>query len=914
MILGINAENQVKIKHYLINILIFLLSFGLPFALCMILFATNNFYPFKEDGQTIIMMDMQSEYIAYFRYLKSILSGDGNLFYTLGKVFGGDFLSIYSFYLASPLNFFVVFSPYESIPAFLFYICIIKISLSGLTMYTLLRQTFKKDRFIYLLFAVAYALCSYSFVYMSNLMWLDGVMILPLVILGLNYLFNYRHYWIYFISLAFALMTSWYIGAMICIFSVLYFFFLCLSKHGENISKAKETHSRKIRLEFWKRFLHFAISSLLAGLLSAFIWVGSFYHLMGTKATNPDYFTNNWFNSFASIFTGFFEDNYYTNGVITQYTGYAPIFVSIVVLVFFILFFFNKKINIWQRLGILGVFIFYLFGIYFNGLNLVLHGGKLPTWFPTRYSFIISFIIVYFGAKECEKLDDTSMPALLAPIGVMIVVLSIVLTIPDQLSIKTETFYVYKISFVSLFIFLITIFIIFIYLLFKKYKPKYSGMAMIISSILLLILGSYSSYRGANNVLEVNAEKNQYQSYAIYAKDNSYQSDFDNIKSYDENGYVYRMENTFLRPGSYNETDNDPMFYNFNGFSHYSSSEKKVVEDYFKKLGFQYNGFFEKYDGGSTVAMNSYLGIKYLIDDTNKLSNKPVFQNNYPFEELTSIQSINDGIKYFENTFALPLGFVSDQTQSYYINEGVTEEGHSTVRWFDDFEYQNQVFKSLNKSVYTLDGDGEKVQKNIFNKIEINDSDITCLNASYVKDEYGYRKFTSTSDFGYVKMKFTVPDEAFENNLYVSFKDATNYGKAYFYLDGKLTEINNYWHNGIRGFVDNSSHKHEISFYFNEPLNDAYLRDEVYYEDLDVLYEYIQNILTQSSKNLTETKGFGTYGLQGTFNYSSEGEDKIFLFTLPYEQEMAIYVDGIKQKVIQKFNIFTLLLASRLAY
>ena len=57
-------------------------------------------------------------------------------------------------------------------------------------------------------------------------MWLDGVMILPLVALGLHFIKDKNHYWLYPLAIAYSLMTSWYIGFMICVFAVIYFLYL----------------------------------------------------------------------------------------------------------------------------------------------------------------------------------------------------------------------------------------------------------------------------------------------------------------------------------------------------------------------------------------------------------------------------------------------------------------------------------------------------------------------------------------------------------------------------------------------------------------------------------------------------------------------------------------------------------------
>ena len=65
------------------------------------------------EGAEII--DAQGQYIAFYRYYKAILSGDKSLIYTLGKALGGDMMSIFTYYLASP--FYLIFAFVKEINA-----------------------------------------------------------------------------------------------------------------------------------------------------------------------------------------------------------------------------------------------------------------------------------------------------------------------------------------------------------------------------------------------------------------------------------------------------------------------------------------------------------------------------------------------------------------------------------------------------------------------------------------------------------------------------------------------------------------------------------------------------------------------------------------------------------------------------
>lgn len=70
---------------------------------------------------------------------------------------------------------------------------------------------------------------------------------------------------------------------------------------------------------------------------------------------------------------------------------------------------------------------------------------------------------------------------------------------------------------------------------------------------------------------------------------------------------LYRMEKTFHRKMC------DPMLLDFRGLSHYSSTEKNVVKYFMGQAGFRNNGNWSYYNRGSTYAMDSLLGVKYIL-------------------------------------------------------------------------------------------------------------------------------------------------------------------------------------------------------------------------------------------------------------------------------------------------------------
>ena len=867
--------NKEKVIQIVKESALIALSFIIPFVVLIILNEVNNLSLFGYTKNTMMMIDMSSEYIAYMSDFRNLLLGNSSFIYTTRKVFGGDFLSIYTFYLASPFNLFVVFFKQEAIPLFFLWSSIIKMCFASVNMYLLSRLT-SKFNYQRLIVAIGYGLISYSFIYMSNYMWLDGVMILPLVILGLHYLKDKKHLWLYPLGIAYSLLSSWYIGFMICIFVALYFLVLFFKDFSP---KNKENYIFLAR---------FAVFSILGGFIAAPFWFTAFIHLAGTKGTTS--LPQNSFFSFSMILSGFLENNYNDVSMITQYNSYLSMFVGVVPLVFGITYFLNKKFTVRERLLYLVLFAFYIICSWNNILTALLHGGREPTWFPGRYSFIIGFIVCYLASKSLDEADSINPISYALPLAIGIFVIVIV-----SLVKHSERLEYYHLSIPSLIMYFVTIVVGLIYSSINT-TDKFTHKAFLFikkySFVLLaglVVVEVISSYRGGDKVLKENTKADQYTSYETYLKDVSYIDSFNKIKTYEkehDNSAFYRMEATFNRPGNYNNINNNPFFYSYAGLSNFSSSSKKEIEGYAPKVGFHYNWFWVNYDGGSTYAINSLLGIKYLLEDYSNSNNiHPYFLDYNSFEKL----DYSDGIyNYYYNPHATSIAFLSDKTSAHYVGEGESV-GNNKVRWYDKFEYQNQMFKTFDNSI----------NKDIFNPLEIYQFSTSL---TYEEDDFGNKTYKNVRAGDTVEIKFRVPVEGYNFPLYFSEKDYVDY--VNYYIDGSRYEVNTYWHKGINSFPDNASHEHTLRIIFQKQFESVRLIPELYYENLNTTFEYLDRINKYQVKVTKELSSLTKGGFSGTFNLE-EKANKDLIFTIPYEKEIHVLVDGKQVKTYTKCNIFT---------
>ena len=867
-------------KRIALEIILAALSFALPFILLIAVFASNGFAPFTAEGPTTMMLDQRDQYVAYLRFYQGVLKEGGSLIYTSGKVFGGDFMSIFTYYLASPFNLLVAFISSEDIPTFFLFSAIVKLSFASFNFYLLCRITSKKLSIMPIVFGLGYALMSYNLVYMSNFMYLDVIMVLPLVILGMLLLEENRHLYVYPLALAYALFTSWYLGAMVAIFAVLFFLVRFIATDGD----------------MRKRFgfaLRFAIFSLLGGLAVAGIWLTAFLHFDGTKASSTH--TDHHFFPLTIFFSGLLENSYQTTSDISRNTGYMTMFVGMAVLACALLYPFNRKYPLRERLPESLLFLLLAFASLESVLSAAFHGGKEPSWFPTRFSFLMGFLLCYVGAKHTERIDGTPLWSLLFPLACIGIALPIVLLTDNGLS-KTGVSH-YELSIPSLILYLVTLALIFVYLLLKGLdgsKGRWIGKSTL--GACLLVIGCVSSYRGMNQIVTANLKDSAYASSVLYKQDCELDPVFGYAKSLDPST-AFRMEATFNRPSATNVINNSPLFYHYNGLNHYSSSEKKEVSNHMERLGFHINPFYETYEGGSTEAINAFLGVRYLIDDNNGYgAHGPIFQRKEaPYTNYEKLPNPDfPDYTFYENKKALPLGFTTISHSATFVNQGESRPGKQTIYWYDKIEYQNSLYREIVDTVK----DGEGKAKDIFAPMELNYYVSEGLTVEV--DEYGLRRYSGPKG-GRIAISFEVPAEHYGKNLYFGVHDTPN--KFSFTVDNKPYRVNDYFHSGIHGFADTASHKHSIVIHLTEDCHNTLLRPMVYAEDTAILSEYLDATAKEAAHNLTQKATAFSYGYEGDFAF--DGGDKEFLFTLPYEDNIHIYLDGKEMPLLKRFDIFS---------
>lgn len=240
-----------------------LLTFMVSFTFLAIIFYRMKILPFGDS--TMLVWDMGTQYSAFMSYLTGLKNGLSLFPYSLQGGLGGNMYGLIAYYLASPLNLIFLFIDTSSIPLAISYIMLIKTGLSATTMHIYLSS--KRNDCFSIIFGCFYALSSFALCFQYNLMWMDALYLLPLVVLGIDRITEGKSGILYGITLAITIFSNYYIGYMVCLFSVLYFVGIFIYKRSN-----------------FKVIIRYATNSILASGISAFITVPSALALQNSSS------------------------------------------------------------------------------------------------------------------------------------------------------------------------------------------------------------------------------------------------------------------------------------------------------------------------------------------------------------------------------------------------------------------------------------------------------------------------------------------------------------------------------------------------------------------------------------------------------------------------------------------------------
>lgn len=598
-----------------------LLGMGIVFIILCIALYSCRIYPFGD--KTLVYNDMQYQYLDFFIWFRNVLHGQDSLTYSFSAGLGSNTIALFAYYLASPLNLLAYFVKADQMAQFLTLFIVLKLVLCSLTMYIFLQIRFHSEAFYSMIFSVGYALMGYNLLQCSNIMWLDGVILLPVVALGIYKCVWKKAYVCYFLSLAYAVFSNWYIGYMICLFSVLYFL----------IEMVLYYHKRAVeKVQILKDVIAYMASSLLGVLATGILFVPQALQMSGTGEGFD-------WSVFAPVF-GFsylegFRDFFLNTDKLTLAEGNPPVFAGGFVLIWIAVIFSSKKIEPMKKYLSAAILCGGMLVFDFKPLNYIFTAFKIPSSHTYRYAFIFSFFMIFIGAlcifclKKVTKEEIRN--AALAIVGILLLSEFIKPYNSRELLYLDGAF--------------IALMAVGIFLRQKKNKKMIFAASILILGCTVLEFSVKAKGEFVDHIQSASA-------YGEYNR--TMQGLIEGLK--EEDPEAYRIDKTFARTGE-DICNTESMAFGYSGISQYSSTNNVNIADMLNCMGYGTDTTITPYH--PILPVDSLLGIKYVFTGPRAGGYDLVQEN------------VMEGISLYENPYALPLGFTAGSGQAPDISGDV---------------------------------------------------------------------------------------------------------------------------------------------------------------------------------------------------------------------------------------------------
>ena len=617
------------------------LAFGIPVGLMLLVMLIAGAEPFRGGEVSMLYSDMYHQYFPFWvEFGRALREGDG-LLWNWAAGMGMDYLSLISYYLASPLNLISAIVP-ESLALEVYSLLMpVKLGLASLFFAIFLNQIFKKDDISISLFGAMYGLCGWALAYQWNVMWLDTFALLPLTVLGMVFLLRDKKPVLYTVTLFLSIFSNYYIGFFTCIFILLLFFVYEISR--------------------WRGFYRFCADfarigwfTVLAIGMSCILELPALAGLQNTQSSVnkfPEGFKLNIAdeNTWAGLFDAMRQvagntlggiEHSWKEGLPNLYCGTGSVILAV-------LFLTCKDIKFRDKLFSLVLLVFFMVSFIVRQLDYIWHGFHFTNMIPYRFSFLFSFVVLYMAYKAWTLRDSFRLWQLL------LAGLAAAGLIWASESRTEPIFLAFNLGFSALYLIALGSFLpgrvpvpaqgeeepdseeVLAYV--AKMDSRRSFGTLCLCAIFALELGMNVLNFGLRFAYTYNTNYPKGTGDTVQVLEFLEERESDNL--------FYRTETT------HSQTLNDGALNGYNGISTFTSSANVRVTEFMRMLGYGAKNTYNRYcfEESSPVA-NLFLGLKYMIERDGQVEANRYFDPVFASGEVYLL----------ENNAALPLGFLTD--------------------------------------------------------------------------------------------------------------------------------------------------------------------------------------------------------------------------------------------------------------
>lgn len=650
-----------------------LAAFAITLVCYLFLAIIGRKYPFGDFSVDISDLSAQyAPFLALFRNKLLSLGSSGNLIssltYSSQSGLGKNFMSTFGYYLSSPFNLFYALIDVTQIETFILFLMFSKMSLASAFMSKFIAyRTDDEKTKLPVLFGVLYAFTSYTVAYLFQIMWLDGYMLLPLLLYFVEKFIRKGKCTGIIGTLIWLFLSNYYTAYMVGIFSFVY---LLARLYTLGLLTRKDKAAGKIG-----KFIYIAAACALS-LCVILVPVAL------DTISNADKTLSRARTDYVK-YTAVDAADRLLNGIPGDFGDVLPsnlpwlhagTLVTALVILYLVSGAFKSRE---KKVHIAGLIFFYI-STAIGAVDVMWQAFDSPNWFWHRHVFVFYPMLFIIAVTAIKNIASVSKKDILKSFGIHLVILYISQAFGSML--KEEKNFIYNLAFIC------AIYAVLYLMKKEKWHPQLVNMPKILPFILSIVVVFESVYVGpllssgiATLTLAFNDAPEYMNSIAV-ARDFG-----DVVRVLGPSKGVYRgeFERTFRYSDLNNLGEGEEMYGNYNGVSFFHSSSNKYLHRFMKQLGYDvnYNYFSESYNytAPATDAFLSIGAVSSLRD--YKYGD---FKVEDPLEKGT-------GFTYYMNKNVLPLIFAADKPAfdfDFYQLEKKTEKK-------DYFRFQNDWYRSM---------------------------------------------------------------------------------------------------------------------------------------------------------------------------------------------------------------------------
>ena len=647
-----------KVKKFIIRKGYLIATFFIPIIIMFGILCLVGLYPFGNHSSMVI--DEGAQYIYYLEYFRDALLGKGSLIYSWSRTLGGEMLGISAYYLASPFSLIMLMFPVKYSTEAMLVIKLLKLGCCSLSFAVYMRLSKKATKLHTVIFSVLYGLMSFIIVQIENIMWVDGIILFPLLILAVEKIITHRKNLLFTFTCTLLFITNYYMGYMVGIFSFFYFAYYYLSIVQD---KSVKDFLRKLGL--------YLGSALVAAMCAAFILLPVYYSLTLGKFgfNNPSFMPDSLFELF-DLFTKMLPSSYDS----LRSGGLPFIYCGTLTLFLLPLYFLNTAVTTRQKFISAGLLAVMICSFQVKTIDLIWHGFQLPNDLPYRYAFMFSFVLLLL-AYETFK-DIRMIP--LKTIALVYGTLCFLVLLVEKLGYE----YIDSQECVWLSLFCLSSLLVYFYIERVYQSSKFPTVFLCLLLAIELVINT------ATNMFDLHHEFVFHQREPHRKVIDSTRPVIEKLSEYDP--AFYRVEKTYFL------WENDPMGINMRGLSHSSSLPHAKVLKFLKQMGYG-AGVHKSLYNGSTMVTDALFGFKYILSKEDYLSHYPCIMT-------------EDEIGVYENPFVLPIAYMIsaqiDDSGLVNVNPFVNQNrllsrmlGEEYTEYFKSISKVDTTYNNINKNV-----------------------------------------------------------------------------------------------------------------------------------------------------------------------------------------------------------------------